>query len=50
LASPVGETHDCERRHTPLEVGLNLDPARIEPDERMRDGSREHVATLGDNP
>ena len=31
-----------------LQVRLDLDPARIEPDERMGDGAGEHVATLGD--
>ena len=30
-----------------LQVRLDLDPARVEPDERMRDGASEHVATLG---
>ena len=27
---------------------FDLDPARIEPDKGMREGSCEHVATLGD--
>jgi hypothetical protein len=29
-------------------VRLDLDPARIDADESMSDGAREHVATLGD--
>jgi hypothetical protein len=27
-------------------VGLDVDPARVEPDQRMRDGSCQHVATV----
>ena len=33
-----------------LEVRLDLDPARIEADERVGDRACEHVATLGDKP
>jgi hypothetical protein len=29
-------------------VRLDLDPARIDPDESVCDGACEHVATLGD--
>ena len=31
-----------------LDVRLDLDPARVDADERVRDGASEHVATLGD--
>ena len=31
-----------------LEVSLDLDPAWIEPDERVGDGPREHVVTVDD--
>ena len=31
-----------------LDVRLDLDPARIDADERVGDGACEHVATLGD--
>ena len=42
LAGAVGEPDDRERRHAALEVGLDLDAARIEADEGVGDGSREH--------
>ena len=48
LASTVGKPDDRERRHAPLEVGLDLDATRIEADESVSDRSGEHVATLGD--
>ena len=46
LAGSIGKPDDCERRQSALEVRLDLDPASVEPDERMRDGSCEHVVTL----
>ena len=47
LAGAVGKADDRERRRATLEVGLDLDPARLEADERMRDRACEHAATLG---
>ena len=47
LARAVGEADDRERRPGELQVRLDLDPARIETDERMGDRAGEHVATLG---
>ena len=46
LASPVGQPHDRESRDARLEVRLHLDPARVEPDERMRDRASEHLPTI----
>ena len=43
----VCEPDDREAGDTALEVRLDLDRARLEPDERVRDGTREHVATVG---
>src|SRR5581483_11718191 len=48
LAGAVGEADDRERRHAALQMRLDLDAARLEADESMRDGACEHVATLGD--
>ena len=47
LAGAVGEPDDRERGHSALEVRLDLDPTCVEPDERMRDGPRQHVPRLG---
>ena len=47
LAGAVGEADDRERRQPLLEVRLDLDPARVEADERVSDRACEHVATLG---
>ena len=44
LARLVREPDDGERRHAPLEVGLDLDRPRVEADERMGDGAREHAS------
>ena len=49
LAGAVGQPDDRERRPRQLQVRLDLDPARLETDERMRDRASEHVATLGGN-
>ena len=46
LARAVGEADDRERRQAPLEVRLDLHPAGVEADKRMRDRSCEHVSTL----
>src|SRR5206468_13111440 len=35
-----------ERRHAALDVRLDLDAARLEPDEGERDCAREHAATV----
>ena len=48
LAGAVGEPDDREGRQPALQVRLDLDPARLEADERVGDGAREHAATLGD--
>ena len=42
LAGAVGEPDDREARNARLEVRLDLDLARLEPDERMGDRAREH--------
>ena len=47
LAGAVGETDDRERRQPLLQVRLDLDAARVDADERVGDGAREHVLTLG---
>jgi hypothetical protein len=46
LAGLVGQAHNGERGHASLEVSLNLDPPRLETDEGMGDGAREHHSTL----
>ena len=47
LARAVGKADDRERRHTLLQMRFDLDPARIDADERMGDGACEHTVTLG---
>jgi hypothetical protein len=47
LTGAVGQADDRERRRTALQVRFDLDAARIEADERMRDRACEHVVTLG---
>ena len=47
LAGAVCETDDRERRPRQFEAGLDLDPAWLEPDERVSDRACNHVATLG---
>ena len=47
LAGAVGEPDDRERGHRALEVRFDLDATCVEPDERMRDGPRQHVPRLG---
>ena len=49
LAGAVGEADDRECGCAALEVRLDLDPARIQADERVGDRASEHVATIGDN-
>jgi hypothetical protein len=46
LARAVGEADDREGRHTALEVRLDVDPTRLEPDEGVGDGAGEHAFTL----
>ncbi len=50
LAGAVGEPDDRERVDPPLQVCFDLDAARVDADECMRDGASEHVATLDDEP
>jgi hypothetical protein len=50
LAGTVGQPDDRERRQPALEVRLDLDPARVEPDQGMGDRACEHVVTIGNNP
>ena len=49
LTRTVRQADDRERGRPALEVRFDLDPARIETDEGVRDGAAEHVATLDDN-
>jgi hypothetical protein len=46
LTGPIGQAHDREPRHLPLDVRLHLDPASLEADQSMRERAREHAATL----
>jgi hypothetical protein len=50
LAGAIGEADDRERRHTELQVGLDLDAAGVEPYKRVRDGAGEHTSKLGASP
>jgi hypothetical protein len=50
LAGAVGEAHDRERRQAVLDVRLDLDPAGLEADERVRDRACEHVSTVRAQP
>ena len=47
LAGAVGQPHDREARDSVEHLGLDLDPAGLEADERMRERASEHVATIG---
>ena len=49
-ARAVGQADDHERRDAVLDVGLDLDPPRLEADERMGDCACEHASTLRRNP
>ncbi len=49
LAGPVGEPDDRKRRGAALEMRFDLDAARVETDQGMGDGAREHLAILGNN-
>ena len=42
-AGPVGEPDDREAGQATVDVGLDLDPPRLEPDESVGDGAREHT-------
>ncbi len=42
LARPVGEPDDREPRDARLQVGLDLDLPRLEPDEGVGDRASEH--------
>ena len=46
-AGTVGEADDGEGRHAALQVRLDLDTSRLEPDKSVGDGAREHASTLG---
>ena len=46
LARAVRETDDGEPRHPGLQVRLDLDPARLEPDESMSHRTCEHACTV----
>ena len=51
LAGAVGEADDRERGLlTRAQVCLDLDPARLEADERERDRATEHASTVRPNP
>ena len=51
LARAIGEPHDRERGLlTRAQVGLDLDPTRLEADERERDSAAEHPPTVRPNP
>ncbi len=45
-ARTVGQPDDRERRSAAMDMRLNLDAARLEADERVRDRACEHAATL----
>src|SRR5262249_18168584 len=47
LTRAVDEAHDREARDPRLEVRLDLDPARLEPDESVSERTRQHTVTLG---
>ncbi len=47
LAGAVGQADDREGRQPLVQVRLDLDPARLEADERVRDRAGEHAASLG---
>ena len=47
LAGAVSQAYERECRQAVLKVRLDVDPARVEPDQRMRDRSCEHVANIG---
>ena len=47
LAGAVGEADDREAGDAVANVGLDVDPARLEADERMRDRACKHTSTLG---
>ena len=43
----VGETDDGEARDSVADMRLDVDPARLEADERMRDRACKHTSRLG---
>jgi hypothetical protein len=47
LAGAVGEADDRKAGDPALEVRLDLDPARLEADDGVRDRAREHASRLG---
>jgi hypothetical protein len=49
-AGAVGEPDDGEGGNAELEVSLDLDATRLEPDEGVGDGAREHTSTLRASP
>ncbi len=50
LAGAVGQPDDRERRDAELQVSLDLDSARIEADESVRDRAREHEPDASRKP
>ena len=48
-ARPVGEANDREARDAALDVRLDLDAPRLEADERVGDGAREHMSSVRRN-
>ena len=46
LAGAVSQADERECRQAVLKVRLDVDPARVEPDQRMRNRSCEHVANI----
>jgi len=46
LAGAVREPDDREPGYAGLQVSLDLDPARLETDERLRERASEHPATM----
>ena len=45
-AGAVGEPDDREAGEAAVDVRLDLDPPRLQPDERVGDGAREHTSRL----
>jgi hypothetical protein len=46
LTGAIAQADERECGHAALEMSLDVDAAGIEPDQRVRGGSREHVAKL----
>jgi hypothetical protein len=46
LARAVGEADDREAGHAAVQVGLDLHPPRVQPDDRVRDDARHHLPNV----